>query len=133
MPIDIQSLLATLQARPGGVASGGRTMPMQAIQERVGNMLGQQGPAPDGPDLAGLQGMPDPRGMIGALSRGANMYPGGGPAQQGGGQQFGAPVEGVPGQGMEQGLGNGLDALLPPRNAVLRRIQAQRGNHGLLA
>lgn len=118
--IDIQALLAALKGRPGGIASGGRTDPMEALQGRASEMLAARGAVPEdmggGPDMAALQGLPDPRGMTGILARGANVYPGGGPAQQGGGSQFGAPVGGM-----------------PPQNAILRRIQAQRGNNGILA
>lgn len=132
-PIDVQALLAALKGRPGGIASGGRTNPMEAIQQRASGMLAERGAVPKdlggGPDMADLQGLPDPRGMTGILARGANVYPGGGPAQQGGGQQFGAPVGGgMPGM---EGMPGMNPAQMGP--AILRRIQAQRGNHGILA
>lgn len=38
-----------------------------------------------------LMGIKDSRGPVGMLARGKNMYPGGGPAQSGGGVQFGRP------------------------------------------
>ena len=49
----------------------------------------------------GVGGMNDPRGMVGELARGANVYPGGGPAQQGGGTQYGRPPEDLGGPGAE--------------------------------
>lgn len=118
MPIDIESLMTALKGRPGGVASGGKTFPMDAIRRRVELLGGTPQPDMGETDMGALQGMPDPRGMTGILSRGSNVYNGASnAAQQGGGDQFGRPAEGG----------------LPPRNAILRRIQEQRGGHGLFA
>lgn len=123
--LDIQSLIAALTAQkalPGGVASGGRTLPSDAMNRRAADMLG--GAPSEHLDMDAMQGLPDARGPVGIMARGANMYPGGGPAQQGGGQQFGAPG------GQPVGA---LGEMMPARNAVLRRILAQRGGNGLLA
>lgn len=127
--IDVNALLATLKGRPAGVASGGRQMPMDAIRGRITDFADSidGGGMDQGVDMNELQGFQDARGPVGIMSRGANMYPGGGPAQQGGGSQYGAPSLGQP------PVGGGLEGMMPPRNAVLRRIQAQRGNHGILA
>lgn len=166
--LDIQSLMALLQARgntpgqgpsqfageSGGIAQGGRQIPMDAIRRRVnqaggpppggavggglggppgggmGDMMSQlSGQGGGGPEME-LQGMPDPRGMVGQLARGSNVYNGAGAqAQAGGGPQFGPPV------GNQNAAGGmpGEDGL-PPRNALLRRILEQRsGGNGLFA
>lgn len=160
--LDINSLMSLLQARKGapgrgpspfanevgGVASGGRQIPMDAIRRRVnqaglgappggqmGQMMGQMGQmmGQGGDDSEmDLQGIPDPRGMIGQLARGSNVYKGvGAQAQAGGGYQYGPPVGNMNAMGGQQAPG---EDGLPPRNALLRRILAQRsGGNGLFS
>lgn len=169
MPIDIQSLMAALQARgggqqpmmppqmpqqmapPGGVSTGGREFPMDAIRRRIGQMGGTV------PEQEPMPPVNDPRGLEGILARGSNVYNGAGnAAHSGGGPQFGrpptdgpmrppsapSPVD-MPGMAQPSGLAQigaqppgmmpGMEGLMPPQNAILRRIQAQRSGHGLFA
>lgn len=52
--------------------------------------------------LKRLQGIKDPRGLMGEMARGKNMYPGGDAARTGGGPDIGRPPEAVgePGRGI---------------------------------
>lgn len=64
----------------------------------------------------------DPRGLLGILGRGSNIYRGGLPnAQQGGGPQFGRPTStlGQVIQGMVPGQNSYAEAI---RNAISRRL-----------
>lgn len=45
--------------------------------------------------LKRLQGIKDPRGLVGEMARGKNMYPGGDAARTGGGPGIGRPPEAV--------------------------------------
>lgn len=152
-PIDPSRIGPSLgPPQSGGISTGGRIMPMDAIRRRIAQMGGGEGlggtgiaaqnalmtgaggstPVTEPPRQLSergpvgdnnLLGIPDARGMAGILSRGANVYNAGAPqAHSGGGSQFGRPPVGI---GQEGGL--------PPRNAVLRRIMAQKGNNSGIA